>query len=167
MLEATTNAWHLHDQLVPLVASVRVAHPLLVKAIAAAKVKTDARDTMTLARLLAAGFIPAVWVPPPAVRELRALVAQRRRLIQLRTQVRNRLHSVLHRHNLLPPEGDLFAAAQRAWWQELPVPASERLRVRQDLSLLDSFALLITELEAKLVRLSTIEPWVAQVPFLL
>src|SRR5258707_1134059 len=73
VLEATTNAWHLVDQLTPLVASVTVAHPLMVKLISAARVKTDARDSVNLARLLAAGLIPEVWVPPPAVRELRAL----------------------------------------------------------------------------------------------
>lgn len=43
MLEAPANAWHLYDQLVPLVAS---ANPVLVKAISTAKVKTDARDTL-------------------------------------------------------------------------------------------------------------------------
>ena len=35
VLEASVNAWHLYDQLAPLVASVTVAHPLLVKAISA------------------------------------------------------------------------------------------------------------------------------------
>ena len=32
VLEATANAWQVYDQLAPLVASVTVAHPLLVKA---------------------------------------------------------------------------------------------------------------------------------------
>lgn len=63
VLEATTNAWHLYDQLSLRAASVTVAHPLLVKLITAARVKTDRRDTIHLARLLAAGLIPAVWVP--------------------------------------------------------------------------------------------------------
>ena len=111
VLEATTNAWHLYDQLVPCVASVTVANPLLVKWISAASIKTDGHDTLKLARLLAAGLIPAVWVPPEAVRQLRALVSHRRRLIRQRTQARNRLHSLLHRHNTSPPEGELFAPA--------------------------------------------------------
>ena len=64
MLEASSNAWLLHDQLAPLVASVTVAHPLGVKLIAPARVKTDGRDTIKLARLLAANLIPAVWAPP-------------------------------------------------------------------------------------------------------
>ena len=94
VVEATANAWDLYDQLVTQVASVTVAHPLMVKLITAARVKTDAHDTIKLARLLAGGLIPAVWVPPVHVRELRGLVAHRRRLINWRTQARNRLHSV-------------------------------------------------------------------------
>ena len=87
VLEATSNAWLLYDQLEPLVGSVTVAHPLAVKLIAAARVKTDARDTIKLADLLAANLVPAVWVPPVPVRELRALVSHRKRLVNQRTQV--------------------------------------------------------------------------------
>ncbi len=54
VLEATANAWTLYDQLVSHVGAVTVAHPLLVKLITAARVKTDAQDTLKLARLLAA-----------------------------------------------------------------------------------------------------------------
>jgi transposase len=101
------------------VASVTVAHPLAVKLIAAARVKTDSRDTIKLARLLAANLVPAVWVPPVHVRELRALVTHRKRLVNQRTQVRNRLHAVLHRHNLTVPAGKPFAAHQQEWWLSL------------------------------------------------
>ncbi len=166
VLEATANAWHLHDLLRPLVASVTVCHPLLVKLIAAARVKTDRRDALNLARLLAAGLIPAVWVPPVEVRELRALVSHRERLVRQRNQARNRLHGVLHRHNLFPPAGTPFAAGQRAWWEGLDVAPSEKLRVRQDLALLDSLEPLIREVDAELARLSTREPWAGQLAFL-
>src|ERR1051326_347267 len=168
VLEATANAWQVYDQLAPLVASVTVAHPLLVKAISAAKVKTDARDSTTLARLLAAGLIPAVWVPPPHVRDLRMLLAHRQRLIRQRTQTQNRLHSVLHAHQFLPPAGHSpFATIQRAWWQSLPLSALEHLRVQQDLLLLDRLDPLVAELDAQLAQLSMTEPWAAQTPFLL
>ena len=40
VIEATTNAWHIYDQLVPLSGRVVVAHPPKVKQIAAARVKT-------------------------------------------------------------------------------------------------------------------------------
>ncbi len=97
VLETTFNAWAFYDQLVPLVSRVVVAHPSQVKLIAASVVKTDKYDTLVLARLLAANLIPAVWVPPPEVRALRALVAHRQRLLKQRTIAKNR------RHEFTPP----------------------------------------------------------------
>lgn len=133
VLEASTHAWTLYDELSPFVHSVTVAHPPLVRLIARAHVKTDQRDAKTLARLHAAGLIPAVWVPPVEVRELRSLLAHRSRLIRSRTQATNRLHAVLHRHHLAPPDGELYAESHRAWWDAQPMSPVERLRVRQDL----------------------------------
>jgi hypothetical protein len=61
VLEATTNAWYVHDLLVDQGGRVIVAHPYHIKLIAAAAVKTDKRDALTLARLLAANMIPPVY----------------------------------------------------------------------------------------------------------
>jgi transposase len=165
VLEATSNAWLLYDQLQPLVGSVTVAHPLAVKLIAAARVKTDSRDTIKLAHLLEALLVPAVWVPPMHVRELRALVNLSLRLVNQRTQVRNRLRAVLHSHNLTPP-GQPFSAHQQQWWLSLDLSSSEKLRVQQDLSLLRSLEELVGAVEVELGRLSTCDPWIKQVPFL-
>ncbi len=166
VMESTTNTWHLVDQLQPLVASVVVAHPLKVRLIATARVKTDALDALRLATLLAANLIPQVWVPPVPVRELRALISHRRRLLRQQTQLRNRLHSVLHCHNLLPPGGDLFSQHHRAWWLQLALSPSNKLLVRQDLTLLDTIPTLITEVDKELVQLSVTQPWASITPFL-
>jgi transposase len=106
VLEATTNAWTIYDQVVKLVGRGVVAHPAKVKLIADARVKTDRVDVLTLAKLLRADMLPEVWVPPTHVRDLRALLSHRRRLVALQTIANNRLHSVLHRLNLKPPKGD-------------------------------------------------------------
>src|SRR5260221_12401180 len=68
VMEAAANARTLYDQLTPLVHAVKIAHPLLVKLISAPRRKTDTGDTLHLARLLAAGAIPAVAVPTPHAR---------------------------------------------------------------------------------------------------
>lgn len=166
VIEATTNAWHIYDQLVPLVGRVVVAHPPKVKQIAAARVKTDKHDVLILAQLLRADLIPEVWVPPPHVRDLRALISHRQRLLRARTMGRNRLHSLIHRYNLTPPPGDLFAAKQRHWWVSLDLTLTERLRVDQDLATLDHLAQHIATVEAELHRLSTTAVWAQQVPYL-
>jgi len=167
VLEATTNAWHVHDLLAPHVAQVIVAHPYHVKLIAAAAVKTDKRDALALAKLLAAHLIPPVWVPPQHVRDLRAIIAHRRRLVSQRTAAKNRMHSALHRHNLTPPQGDPFSSDNQAWWNELSLPGSEKLRLKQDMSIINYLSPLITETEDELKRLATDPHWAPLLPFLL
>lgn len=160
VLEATSNAWTLYDLLAPLVSEVQVAHPLLVKLISTARVKTDTRDTLHLARLLAANLIPTVWVPPPAVRELRALVAHRERLVRQRTQAKNRVQSVLQSHNLVPPEHE-------AEWQQLPLAPLGRFCLQQDRLLVEQLGALIQQVDAELTRLSVEEPWASPMLYLM
>lgn len=165
-LESTGNAWWLYDLIAPLVARAVVANSLQVKWIANAAAKSDKHDAIRLAKLLAANLIPEVWVPPPHVRELRALIAHRRALVKQRTAVKNRLHSVLHRQHISPPDGDLCAAHNRDWWHSLDLSPTERLRLRQDLATLDHVEQLVADLEAELARLSNQPPWNEAMPFL-
>jgi transposase len=167
VIEASGNAWHVYDELTARGAVVYVANPLLVKWIGSAPVKTDPHDTLKLAKLLAAGLLPSVWVPPAPVRALRTLIGQRQRWIKQRTQARNRLQSLLQGHNLLPPEGDLFAPEQRAWWQALDLPSGEHLLVAQDLLALDQLGPLVDQVDTAIQMQSTCEPWASEVPYLI
>ncbi len=167
VLEATTNAWYVHDLLKPLVERVVVTHPPHIKLIAAAMVKTDKKDTMILAKLLAVNLVPEVWVPPEHVRDLRALIAHRQRLISQQTQSKNRLQSVLHRHHIVPPEGKLYHPDNRDWWFKLELSPGDKLRVRQELVMLEQLDTLITETTDEWYRLSLSDPWLEQLPYLI
>jgi transposase len=137
ILEMTTNTWKVYDLLHPLVHSVTVVHPPHVALIVKARVMTDKKAALALAQLHAAGLLPGIWVPDQQVRDLRAIVEQRRKHVNLVTTVKNRLHSVLHRHDVQPPVGmDLFAEDVRNWWLLLPVSAAEKLRLQSDLDTL-------------------------------
>jgi len=70
------------------------------------------------------------------VRELRGLVAQRKKMTRLATQAKNRLHAVLQRHHLAPPEGNPFQDAQKDWWLDLPLGKLERVNLQSDLDTL-------------------------------
>jgi transposase len=101
-------------------------------------VMTDRKAALILAQLHAARLLPAVWVPTLEGRDLRALVAQRAKMVKLSTQAKNRLHAILHRHRLgLPEEGGVFAPENRDWWQNLPLSAVEKVRLNSDLSTLE------------------------------
>jgi transposase len=164
--EASTNAWYWHDHLAPLVSRVVVTHAADVRAIASARVKTDRRDSVQLARLLAADLLPEVWVPPSDVRDLRTLLGHRRDLISQRIRLRNYLQSLLAAYQLTPPAGDPFSRANRPWWDTLTLADADQLRVRQHLALLTQLEPLVAEVDARLAQLSTSERWQEQATYL-
>jgi transposase len=167
VIEATFNAWYYYDILVPFVNSVVVANPNEVRLIAQSKVKTDGRDALALAKLLAAELVPTVWVPPLEVRELRLLVAQRHRLVKQRTQAKNRLQAIVMSHHILPPVGEPFSLKNREWWETLDVSASTKLMIAQELTQLQNLQPLITQAEDELIKLSNSITWSNQSVFLL
>jgi transposase len=167
VVEATTNTWEFYDQTRPLVGRLLVANAGKIALIAKTRVKTDNLDVLKLARLSVANLIPEVWVPPMAVRELRDLIAHRQRLTHMHTMTANRLQSLLHRHQVVPPAGELFWESHRTWWAGLAVSATEHLRIRQDLATLDHLRPQLAEVDAELARLSTEAPWAQDVPLLM
>jgi transposase len=136
VLEMTTNTWQLYDELCAYAGSVLVVHPPHVALITRSQVMNDKIAASILARLLAKGLLVGIWVPPQEVRELRGLVAQRKKMTGLATQAKNRLHAVLQRHHLLPPKGSPFHASQQDWWLALALGKLERLNLQSDLETL-------------------------------
>jgi transposase len=167
VIEASTNTWDLYDITAAVAGKVVVANPLAVKLIASARVKTDKQDVFRLARLLAGNLIPEVWVPSVPVRELRTLIADRRRLIKMRTMTRNRLHSLAHRHNLTLPEGGAFTDKNQEWWKGLSLSTVEKLRLQQDLALLEFLGPEVKAIDGELAQLSCSNPWKESVPYLM
>jgi len=159
VLEATTNTWDVYDTIVPLVKRVVVAHPAEVKQIANSRVKTDNQDVLRLIRLLIADLVPEVWVPPNEVRQLRTLISYRWRLVKMSTAIQNRMHSLLHRHNIQAPDGKIDTGENRAWWEKLKLSELETLRLKQELKTLRLVREHIVEVEKELGRLSTSERW--------
>ena len=138
VLEMTTNTYLFYDTLLSHTPSVSVVHPPNVPEVTNARVKTDKKAAQTLAQLLAAGLLKGkeVWIPPYEVRDLRALVARREKMIHLSTMAKNRLHAMGHRNHLVLPENP-FSPNQRTWWENLPLSTIEKLLVRSDLDTLE------------------------------
>jgi transposase len=127
VIEATGNALAIARIIAPHVGEVVLAHSRKVRAIAEAKVKTDAVDACTLAELLAADLVPRVWIGDERTRLLRRLVSRRRQLVKQSTRTKNEIHAVLLR-NLKgqPPVSDVFGKAGLAWLQALELGLDER-----------------------------------------
>jgi len=140
-LEATGNSDAIATLLTPLVGRVVVSNPSKTRAIAEAKVKTDKVDARILAQLLAADFLPSVWLPDDRTRRLRRQVTRRAHIVRTRTRIKNQVHAVLAR-NLCPtpPVSDLFGKKGRHWLSCQDLPADEAASVAALLRQLDFHA---------------------------
>ena len=88
-LEVTGNALEIARIIAPHVRRVVLANPKAVKG-ATQTAKTDKLDARTLAKLLAAGFLPEVWTPDERTRALRRRISRRAQLVRQRTREKNR-----------------------------------------------------------------------------
>ena len=98
-LEATSNYYTVYDTLDEHL-DVGVADPSQTKAIGYVEVKNDRLDAKLLAQLRRAGMIAESYVPSEELRERRALVRGRKRLVEKRTDFKNEVHSLLDKHGI-------------------------------------------------------------------
>ncbi|MGC2375034.1 MAG: IS110 family transposase [Solirubrobacteraceae bacterium] len=125
-LEVTGNAWEIARILEPHVAKVIVVSPADT-GIRQARAKTDRLDARTLARLLAAGELDAVWAPDEWTRVMRRRLGRREQLVRSRSRAKNEIHAVLMRRlKGRPPVSDLFGVEGRQWLGGLEFPVKEQ-----------------------------------------
>ena len=167
VIESTTNAWHVYDLLAPWVERVVVANPIRVKQIAQARVKTDIRDTLILARLLAANLVPDVWVPPVHVRQLRQLLSQRRQFVETHTQIVNRMHSAVHRHHLTHERGIRFNEKTTAWQKDKQLSSLEQFQLELEMENLTYIEKQIERITKEVRRMCHQKPWADSMIYLM
>jgi hypothetical protein len=68
-MEATIFSGWIYDHLLPHATQIKVAHPLMLRAIAAAKKKNDQIDASKLADCLRCDFLPECHMMPAAIRD--------------------------------------------------------------------------------------------------
>ncbi len=154
-IEATCNTHAIARLLERHVGRVVVSNPAKTRAIAEAKVKTDKVDSRVLAELLAANYLPGVWLADDETQALRRQVARRAHIVRQRTRLKNRVQSILHR-NLVPrcPAADLFGHKGRAWLAEQELPVDERRAAEALLRQLDFHGEELKLIDAELARVA-------------
>lgn len=167
VIESTTNAWHVYDLLEPLAEQVLVANPIKVKQIACARVKTDIRDTLILARLLAANLVPVVWVPPQHIRQMRQLLSQRRQMVETHTQILNRMHSAAHRHHLTHERGKRFNEKTTAWQKDESLSQIEQFQLALEMENRAYIEQQIGRITEKVSKMSHQKPWADSMTYLM
>src|SRR4029450_8847023 len=111
------------------------------------RVKNDERDAIDLADMLRLGRLPEAWIAPPAIRELRELVRDRPKLVQLRSGLKAQVHAVMAKEGVLPRHTDMFGAGGNRQLDGLELGAPFAMRVQSLRGLIGAYDREITALE--------------------
>jgi transposase len=94
-MEATIFTGWIYDHLLPHAEKVKVAHPLMLRAITAAKRKNDRIDASKIADCLRCDFLPECHMAPTAIRDRRRILRYRHLVLRQAVQMKNRVCGLL------------------------------------------------------------------------
>src|SRR6266404_1015815 len=94
-MEATIFTAWIYDHLQPHAAAVKVAHPLMLRAIAVAKKKNDRIDAKKIADCLRCDFLPECYMASTEIRERRRTLRYRNLLVRQAVQMKNKIAVLL------------------------------------------------------------------------
>src|ERR1700738_4600733 len=94
-MEATIFTAWIYDHLQPHAAAVKVAHPLMLRAIAVGKKKTDRIDAKKIADCLRCDFLPECYMASTEIRERRRTLRCRNLLVRQAVQMKNKIAVLL------------------------------------------------------------------------
>jgi len=141
VLEATRNWGLVYDWLEEILDDVALAHPLKVRAIAEARIKTDKISADILADLLRCNLLPEAYAPSKETRETKNILRQRMFFVRIQTMVKNRIHTILDRHPEVlfdaPDVSDLFGASGIEWLKQVVLPGEDNRLLVSELELLE------------------------------
>ena len=94
-MEATMFTGWIYDHLKPHAAALKVAHPLMLRAIATAKKKNDRIDASKICDCLRCDFLPECYMASTAIRERRRTLRYRNLLVRQMVQMKIKISSLL------------------------------------------------------------------------
>jgi transposase len=94
-MEATIFTGWIYDHLLPHAEKIKVAHPLMLRAIAAAKRKNDRIDASKIADCLRCDFLPECDMASTEIRDRRRTLRYRELLVKQIVQMKNRVSGLL------------------------------------------------------------------------
>jgi len=158
VIESMCSWYWLYDLLTAHKFNVVISNPLKTKAIASAKIKNDKVDSHMLAQLLRANLIATVHVCNLKTRKLKELLRHRRRLVNDATRMKNRIHMLLMKNNIILSVSDLFGTKGMQQLKEVDLPIYHRQQLKSYLTLYGYLTKQIEPLTKRIKRMAQKDP---------
>jgi len=152
VFEASRNWPYYAELLRPHCSEIVMAHPLKVRAIASARIKTDTIDSDTLSDLLRAGLIPESHIPSPEIVNLRELLRYRAKMSRLRANLKIRVRDILSREGKKCEFTDVTTRKARLWLKSAVLNGLNRRELDYLVSLIDNMNAEIKKLDQEIEK---------------
>ncbi len=153
VFEASRN-WPRYAELIkPYCNKVVMAHPLKVRAIASARIKTDTIDSNTLSDLLRADLIPESYMPPLDIVELREVLRYRAGLSRMRGELKTKAKNILSREGKKCEYDEVTGKRARLWLNNLEINDLNRKELDYTVALIDNLSTEIAKFDKVIERL--------------
>ena len=129
---------------------VKLANPLKTKAIAEAKIKTDKLDAKILVHLVRSDLVAECYIAPREIIEDRSLLRLRTNLVQDRTRVMNRTHSLLDKYDMSFGYSKISGMKGLQWLRDLRVTGNDQILLQEYISQIDFLTTEIKNIESKI-----------------
>lgn len=153
VFEASRN-WPRYAELIqPYCNKVVMAHPLKVRAIASARIKTDVIDSNTLSDLLRADLIPESYMPSLDIVELRELLRYRAGLSRMRGELKTKAKNILSREGKKCEFDEVTGKRARLWLNNLMINNLNRKELDYTIALIDNLSTEIANFDKMIERI--------------
>lgn len=131
-VEASGPTWHFVDAVEGHVGRVCVVDSRKTRLKAGYAAKTDRLDARRLADALRRDSVVGIYVPPPAIRELREVCRGRHHVVRVRTRLVQTLRALLLRHGVAePPTRRLTTVRGQQWLETVHLPGATEAVLRR------------------------------------
>jgi transposase len=152
VIEASCNWYWLADKLQDNGYDLKLAHPVKLKAITDAKIKTDRRDAHWLALLLAGGLIPEAHICPRHQRRLRDLCRWRWRLVNYGSVMTRQQQQILTNEGLWENTRQAIVAFEKNGLEDLPIHELAKIPLYNLSYARDALAACVDDLDHKIAE---------------
>ncbi|MDR4491505.1 MAG: IS110 family transposase [Candidatus Nitrosocosmicus sp.] len=135
VVESTANMWiKTYKALEQAGIQTKLANPFKTRVIAEARIKTDKLDARILCHLLRSNLIPESYVAPDSIREDRSILRLRINLVQDRTRIANRVHSLLDKYDMDQPCSHLVGKKGLNWLKSLKLDGNDQFQLNNHIN---------------------------------
>jgi transposase len=158
-VEASGPTWSFVDQISSTVGRVCVVDTRKTRLKAGSAAKTDRLDARRLADALRRDSVVGVYIPVPAVRELRELCRGRHHVVRIRVRLAHMMRALLLRVGVADaPMRQLFSARGRAWWEQVALPPEAALTRQRLTRVLKAVQLEAVDADRRVIATAAADP---------